>query len=217
MRIAMRSTRRALRRGVLTLLAASLPLASAAEDHKKSWNFDAEKTSAIAVGFTNEVGEWKIVADGSAPSKGNALAQLAKNDRPVFNITLASGTSYTNLDISVKLRSIAGKIDQGGGVVWRARDPKNYYIARYNPLEDNYRVYKVEDGRRFQLGTSDIKLGQGWHTLRVTMTGEHIECYHDGQKYLDASDSTFKEAGKIGLWTKADAQTHFDDLTVSGK
>ncbi|MDQ3667835.1 MAG: DUF1080 domain-containing protein, partial [Acidobacteriota bacterium] len=196
--------------------AASLPLASAAQDHKKLWNFDAEKTGGIAAGFTNEVGEWKIVADGSGPSKGNVLAQLANNERPVFNITLASGTGYTNLDISVKLKSIAGKIDQGGGVVWRARDAKNYYIARYNPLEDNYRVYKVQDSRRVQLGTSDIKRSEEWHTLRVTMIGDRIECYHDGKKYLDVNDSTFTEPGKIGLWTKADAQTHFDDLTVSG-
>lgn len=205
-----------LRRGVLTLLAASLPLASAAPDQKKSWNFDAEKTGAIAAGFTNEIGEWKIVEDESAPSKANVLAQLAKNGRPVFNITLASGTSYRNVDITVKMKSIAGKIDQGGGVVWRARDAQNYYIARYNPLEDNYRVYKVEDGRRTQLGTSEVKRSEGWHTLRVAMTGEGIECHYDGQKYLDVNDSTFKAAGKVGLWTKADAQTHFDDLMVRG-
>lgn len=201
---------------VLALLAACLPLTSAAQDGKRSWSFDAEKTGAIAAGFTNEVGEWKIVADESAPSKANVLAQLAKNERPVFNVTLVSGTNFRNVDITVKLKSIAGEIDQGGGVVWRARDAKNYYIARYNPLEGNYRVYKVEDGRRTQLGTSDVKRSEGWHTLRVTMTGERIECYFDGRKYLDVSDSTFKGAGKIGLWTKADAQTHFDDLTVGG-
>lgn len=200
---------------MLTLLAASAPLLSAEQDREKSWSFDAEKTGANASGFTNDVGEWKVVADGSAPSKPNVLLQLAKNERPVLNITLASGTSYRNVDITVKLKSIAGQIDQGGGVVCRARDAKNYYIARYNPLEENYRVYKVEDGRRVQLGTADIKRSEGWHTLRVAMIGERIECYYDGKKYLDVSDSTFKEAGKIGLWTKADAQTHFDDLTVS--
>lgn len=213
----MRNRRKIFRKSVLALLAASLPLTSGAQDGKRSWTFDAEKAGAIASGFTNDVGEWKIVADESAPSKANVIAQLAKNERPVFNVTLASGTSYANVDITVKLKSIAGQIDQGGGVVWRARDAKNYYIARYNPLEDNYRVYKVEDGRRTQLGTSDIKGSIGWHGLRVTMTGEHIECYYDGKKYLDVSDSTLKHAGKIGLWTKADAQTHFDDLTVSGK
>jgi len=203
--------------GVLLLLFASLPLTSQAQSGNRSWSFDADKADAIAEGFTNEVGEWKIVADGSAPSKPNVFAQLAKNERPVFNVALARETSYTNVDITVKLRSIAGQIDQGGGVVWRARDSKNYYIARYNPLENNYRVYKVEDGRRNQLGTADITRSEGWHTLRVTMTGDHVECYYDGKKYLDVNDSTFKDAGKIGLWTKADAQTHFDDLTVSGK
>lgn len=71
-------------------------------------------------------------------------------------------------------------------------------------------------GRRTQLGTSDIKASEGWHALRVTMTGDHIECYYNGRKYLDVNDSTFKDAGKIGLWTKADAQTRFDDLRVSG-
>lgn len=213
----MSNRKKMMRRMVLALLAASLPLTSAAQDGKRSWNFDAEKTGAIASGFTIEVGDWTVVTDESAPSKPNVLAQSAKNERPVFNVTLASGTSYRNVDITVKLKSIAGEIDQGGGVVWRARDAKNYYFARYNPLEDNYRVYKVEEGRRTQLGTSDVKRSEAWHTLTVTMTGERIECYYDGKKYLDVSDSTFKDAGKIGLWTKADAQTHFDDLTVSGR
>ena len=203
--------------GMLALLFASLALTSMAESGKRSWDFDTDKAGTIAGGFTSEVGEWKIVADASAPSKANVFAQLAKNERPVFNVALARETSYANVDITVKLRSIAGQIDQGGGVVWRARDAKNYYIARYNPLEENYRVYKIEEGRRTQLGTADIKRSEGWHTLRVTMTGEHIECYYDGKKYLDVNDSTFKDAGSIGLWTKADAQTHFDDLTVSGK
>lgn len=197
-------------------LLAALSFETAAQHLTRSWNFDAEKVNVIAAGFTNEVGEWKIVADDSSPSKPNVLAQLAKNERPVFNVALASETSYTNLDITVKFKAIAGVIDQGGGVVWRARNSKNYYIARYNPLENNYRVYKVEAGRRTQLGTSEIKGSEGWHTLRVTMTGDHIECFYDGKKYLDVNDATFKGAGKIGLWTKADAQTHFDNLTVSG-
>lgn len=214
MEVAMRN--RVLKRLTLAVLSACLSFSTAAQDKTRSWNFDAEKAGAIAAGFTNEVGEWKILADGSAPTKPNVLAQLAKNERPVFNVALANETSYTNVDITVKFKAIAGVIDQGGGVVWRACDSKNYYIARYNPLENNFRVYKVEGGRRAQLGTSDIKGSEGWHTLRVTMTGDHIECSYDGKKYLDVNDSTFKEAGQIGLWTKADAQTHFDDLTVSG-
>jgi hypothetical protein len=204
------------RTGVLALVFTSLPLTSPALSGKRFWNFDSEKAGSISGGFMNEIGDWKIVADGSAPSKPNVLAQLAKNERPVFNVALADETSYTDVNITVKLKSIDGKIDQGGGVVWRARDAKNYYIARYNPLENNYRVYKLEDGRRIQLGTADVKRSEGWHTLRVAMTGEQIECYYDGKKYIKVKDSTFKEAGKIGLWTKADAQTYFDDLTVGG-
>jgi len=188
-----------------------------ARNPEKIWNFDSDKTGNIPEGFTNEVGEWKVVADPTAPSKPNVLAQLAKNSGSTFNITLVSGTNYKDVDISVKMKAIDGKEDQGGGLIWRAKDAKNYYVARYNPLEDNYRVYKIEKGRRIQLQSADIKHSEGWYTLRVTMEGNHIQCYYDGKRYLDVKDLTFREQGKIGLWTKADAQSHFDDLTVSGK
>jgi hypothetical protein len=151
-----------------------------------------------------------------APDKHlNVLAQLANNSASAFNLALVNGTTYKDLDLSVQMKPFAGAEDQGGGLVWRAKDAKNYYVARYNPLEDNYRVYKVESGRRTQLGNADIKHSDGWHTLRVTMKGDHIEAYWDGKKYLDLKDATFSDAGEIGLWTKADAQTHFDNLTVS--
>ena len=189
----------------------------AAQNEKMSWNFDADKVLEIAKGFTNEGGRWEAVADATAPSKPLVLAQLAKSAGATFNLTLASGTNYKDLDITVKMKAIAGSTDQGGGIVWRAKDAKNYYVARYNPLEDNYRLYHVVNGQRSELKSADIPHALGWQTLRVTMTGDHIECYYDGKKYLDAKDSTFKEAGNIGLWTKSDAQTHFDDLTVSGK
>lgn len=188
-----------------------------AQNQKKVWNFDTNKPGDIPEGFTNEVGEWKVVADETAPSKQNVLAQLAKSSGSTFNVTVVSGTGYRDADLSVKMKAIAGSEDQGGGLVWRAKDAKNYYVARYNPLEDNYRIYKVDKGRRSQLQSANIKHSEGWHTLRVTMEGDRIQCYYDGKKYLDVKDPTFREAGKIGLWTKADAQSHFDDLTVSGR
>ncbi len=188
-----------------------------AQNLEKVWNFDTNKPGDIPEGFINEVGEWKVVVDETAPSKPNVLAQLAKSSGSTFNVTLISGTNYKDIDISVKMKAIAGKEDQGGGLVWRAKDAKNYYVARYNPLEDNYRVYKVEKGRRSQLQSADVKHREGWHTLRVIVQGERIQCYYDGKKYLDAKDSVFTEAGRIGLWTKSDAQSHFDDFTVSGK
>ncbi len=113
-------------------------------------------------------------------------------------------------------KAVRGKIDQGGGLVWRYQDAKNYYVARMNPLESNYRVYKVVDGKRTQLGTKeDVKIPAGeWHVLKIEQTGEQIECWLDGKKYLEVKDDTFTKAGRVGLWTKADAQTRFDDLRM---
>ena len=195
--------------------AALLTTTNWAQTHKETWGFDKDSAGAIAKGFTNEVGRWIVVADDTAPSKPNVLAQTAKNSGNNFNITLVTGTSYKDVDVSVKMKAIAGDEDQGGGLVWRAKDRRNYYIARYNPLEDNYRVYKVQDGRRSQFEDAKVKGDKAWHALRVTMTNDHIQCYLDGKKYLDHRDSTFPEAGRIGLWSKADAYSHFDDLTVS--
>jgi len=182
----------------------------AGDDAKRTWTFDDDETGAIAKGFTNEVGEWKVAAS----DKGKALAQSAKNPNSVFNITLISDTNAKDVDLSVRMKAIAGEHDQGGGLVWRGKDAKNYYLARYNPLEDNYRLYHVVNGKRTLIQNVDFTHSEGWHTLRVTMTGDRITCYYDGKKYLEATDSTFAEAGKIGVWTKADAQSQFDDLTL---
>ncbi len=188
-----------------------------AQEGIKEWNFDNDQPGLIARGFINASGEWKVFADSTAASLPNVLAQVPQNSRSTFNVTLVNGTLYKDLELSVKMKAIAGKEDQGGGFIWRAKDANNYYIARYNPLEDNYRLYKVEKGRRSQLKSADIKHKEGWHTLRVTMKGNLIQCYYDGQKYLEAKDNTFSDGGKIGLWTKADAQTQFDDLMVQGQ
>jgi hypothetical protein len=118
------------------------------------------------------------------------------------------------VDLSVRVKAVAGELDQGGGVIWRAVDKNNYYIARYNPLEDNFRVYKVEGGKRTQFQSAKVPGDKSWHVLRVTMVGAKITCYLDGTKYLEAEDSTFPAAGKIGLWSKADAQSDFDNLSV---
>ena len=162
-------------------------------------------------GFTNEVGQWEVAKDGD----NHVLYQKAKNDDATFNVALVEGTSYKDIDLSVKLRAVAGEIDRGGGLVWRAKDAKNYYIARYNPLEDNFRVYKVQDGKRTQFQSAKIPGDEKWHTLRVTMVGDKITCYLDGRKYLEVEDTTFPGPGMIGLWSKADAQSYFDDLTLS--
>jgi hypothetical protein len=178
---------------------------------KKIWTFEDDQAGVIAKGFTNDVGEWKVV---STP-EGKVLAQTAQNPNPVFNVSLASDTDVKDVDISVRMKAIAGENDQGGGLVWRAKDAKNYYVARNNPLRaGSYNLYKVVDGKRSQIKGAALKRTEGWHTLRVVMTGDRIECYYDGKKYLDVKDSTLPDAGKIGLWSKADAQSQFDDLTL---
>jgi hypothetical protein len=206
-----------MRRILIIVVGLILATNVSAQEGKMFWNFDADKTGVIAKGFINESGKWEVLADDTAPSKPNVLAQLAKSPGTAFNLTLVTDTNNKDVDITVKMKAITGSADQGGGIVWRAKDAKNYYVARYNPLEDNYRLYHVVNGQRSELKSADIPHTSGWQTLRVTMTDDHIECYYDGKKYLDAKDSTFKEKGKIGLWTKSDAQTHFDDLMVNGK
>ena len=203
----------------MAVLAAVLATAAMSEESAKPvvFNFDADKAGDAPKGWQAAVGTWKVAADDTAPSKPNVLAQSAEGPSPQFNIALATATSFKDLDLSVKMKAVAGKTDQGGGPVWRARDAKNYYVCRWNPLEDNFRLYKVVDGKRTQLANADLKADAGWRTIRVTMKGDQIECTLDGKKVAEARDDTFKDAGKVGLWTKADAATHFDDLAVSGK
>src|SRR5262249_41880044 len=183
----------------------------AAETGTTVWNFKEDADGKIAKGFKTEVGEWKVVtAEGE-----KVLAQQAKNANSIFNLVLVTDSRAKDVDLSVRLKAVAGETDQGGGVVWRAKDKGNYYLARYNPLEDNFRVYKVENGKRSMFQNADIKATPGWHTLRATMKGNAIECYYDGKKYLEHKDTTFADAGMIGLWSKADAQSYFDDLTLT--
>jgi Domain of Unknown Function (DUF1080) len=188
----------------------STAIAVIRDDTKRAWDFESDEPGMSPKGFANEVGEWVVAKEGA----NKVLHQKAKNPDATFNVTLAEGTSYKNVDLSVKLRAVAGEVDRGGGVIWRAKDKQNYYICRYNPLEDNFRVYKVVDGVRTMFKNAKTAGDEKWHFLRVTMVGTKITCYLDGQKLLEAEDASFKEAGMIGLWSKADAQTYFDDLSV---
>lgn len=185
-------------------------IAFAADDSVRSWTFENDSEGSIAAGFHAAAGNWVVVKTNT----GKALEQTAANSNATFNLALVEKTYVKDLDLSVKFTAIAGKLDQGGGVVWRARDAKNYYIVRFNPLEDNFRVYKVLDGKRIQLGSADIPNSPGVHSVRAVMKGKDITCYYDEKKYLEVADEAFSSAGMIGLWTKSDARTRFDDLTL---
>ncbi len=162
---------------------------------------------------------WEVVEDKDSPDAGKAIAQVSgEGSGGFFNLCVATETSYKDLVLTVSFKAMAGKEDQGGGPVWRYKDANNYYIARMNPLEDNFRVYKVQGGKRTELGSADVKAAAGtWHTIRIEHTGDRIQCSLNGKLYLEVKDSTFPDSGKIGLWSKADAQTRFASIAVEGK
>jgi hypothetical protein len=184
--------------------------------------FDEKPTGAVPSGWsfketrpTKALATWKLVADPTAPSKPNVLALThPENIDGTFNLAIL-GLKYQNLTLAVKVKSVAGEEDQGGGPIWRCKDENNYYICRLNPLENNFRVYVVKDGMRKQLQSAKVESVAGrWYPVDVRMAGKHIECFLDGKKLLEVDDETFPDAGMIGLWTKADAVTSFDDLTL---
>lgn len=213
-------------RWLLTGLVAMIGSTLAAAEKPLAFTFAVTDAGKLPKGWTaaktgtGEGSVWKVVEDKTAPSgKGHALAQTAEGPRPLFNICVADDTSFKDLDASVKFKAVKGKIDQGGGIVWRYQDADNYYVARYNPLEENFRVYKVVGGKRNQLATEEgVKAPAGqWQTLTIRQVGDRIECLLDGKLLLKAEDGNIGKAGKVGLWTKADAQTHFDELHIEGK
>jgi hypothetical protein len=191
---------------VLTLAAWS---SSPAQGQERRWLFDADPLGFIARGFSSGPGTWHVIQGDT----GNVFAQTAKNAKTVFNITLLDDSSARDLDISVQMKAIAGLFEQGGGLVWRAQDTRNYYLCRYNPLHENFRLYKVVDGVRSLLQNAEAGKTPGWHSIGVAMTSDHIECFLDGKRLLAHDDASLRAAGKIGLWTQADAQSEFDDLS----
>jgi hypothetical protein len=179
-------------------------------------NFDDLKTGAPPPGWTaTQTGtgnaKWEIVADGSAPSKPNVLKQSGEATYPVC---IKDDTSLKDGFVEVKFKPIAGKEDQAGGVIWRCKDANNYYIARANALEDNVTIYHTVNGRRSEKKRINTKLASNqWHSLRVDFKDNYFVVTFDGKRAFVWKDDTFKDAGKVGLWTKADSTTLFDDFT----
>src|SRR6266404_1755987 len=189
------------------------------------YNFDGDAAGKLPAKFHEALtgqgakGQWVVRADPSAPSQPNVLAQTSTDKTDYrFPLAIADEGSFQNLEISVKFKAVSGEVDRAAGMVFRLLDANNYYIVRANALENNYRLYHVVKGRRVQFAGANAKVASGeWHELRVECVGNHIICYYDNEKKIDATDETFKEAGKVGLWTKADSVTYFDDLRVTAK
>jgi hypothetical protein len=163
--------------------------------------------------WTSVSGHWVVEEMAGAPSGKKVLVQRATKNE--FNVIVAPGLPYGDVEVSMTFKPIAGREDASGGIVFRFTDGK-YYVVRANALEDNFRLYSYDRGRR-QLATASVKapaLGQ-WHTVRLVAVGDHMQAWLDGKLYLDHRDARFK-SGRVGLWTKADSVTAFDDLHVRG-
>jgi len=165
-------------------------------------------------------GKWIVQAEGS----NKYLAQVdPDNTRSRFPVAVVSDVTAADVDLSVRFKPVAGRVDQAAGLVWRFQNEDNYYIVRANALEDNVVLYKVENGKRTDLPVkgegrtygkkAEVPGGQ-WSTLRVVANGPRFEVHFNGVKLYEVEDTTFTQAGKVGVWTKADSVTQFDDLTV---
>ena len=159
--------------------------------------------------------KWLIEADASAPSKPNVLKQSGSGAFPWCvkkDVAIADGF------VEVKFKPVAGKEDQAGGVVWRAKDADNYYIVRANALEDNVTIYHTIKSKRVSFKSVNTKVAPAtWHTMRVDFVGNKFTVTFDGKKVIEATDDSFTDAGKVGVWTKADSVTLFDDFRYGAK
>lgn len=206
-------------------VAAEKPAPQQPSGRQFAYNFDSDTPGQLPAKFhgaktgggTQE--KWVVTADPTAPSTPNVVAQTSTDQTDYrFPLLISDEGSFQDLDLSVKFKAVSGSIDRAGGLVFRLKDPNNYYIVRANALENNYRLYHVVNGRRSQFAGANFKVTSGeWHELRVEAVGNKITCYYDGNKKIEAADGTFKDAGKVGLWTKADSVTSFDDLKVTVK
>jgi 3-keto-disaccharide hydrolase len=190
-----------------------------------TYNFDSDPPGQPPANFhqaltgRGSTGKWIIQSDTTAPSKPNVVTQTAADTTDYrFPVLIADEGSFGDADLSVKFKAVSGHVDQAGGLIFRVKDANNYYVVRANGLENNYNLYKVVAGSRREITGSSVTVSSGqWHELRVEVRGNRITCYFDGAKKIDTNDSSFTASGKIGLWTKADSVTSFDDLTVTAK
>jgi hypothetical protein len=185
------------------------------------------KDFSTALTGQGKPGVWVVMKDSQSPERGNVLAQTDADPTDYrFPVCVLDAVTAKDVDLSVKFKPVSGRGDQAAGLVWRYRDRNNYYIVRANALEHNVVLYKVQNGRRTDLPLKGVGRTYGkkitvpsgvWSTLRVVATGQLFEVYFNGEKLYEVEDGTFADAGKVGVWTKADSVTYFDDLSVAAK
>jgi Domain of Unknown Function (DUF1080) len=208
----------------IVVLAACLGAGStAAQQTAASW-FDFEKSQAGSAppGFTTGLtGKgpppvWKIVEDPTAPAGSRVVAETSGDRTDTrFPLLILDGFEAKDVQVTVAFKPVSGRVDQAAGLAVRMKDANNYYIARANALEGNVRLYRVVRGQRAQFAGKDVRIPAGqWQTLGLAVQGDRLEVRLNGDLLFEAHDRTFEDAGRVGLWTKADSLTYFDDLRV---
>ena len=194
--------------GVLTSLLSTSVVA-------QTVNFDADVVGAAPSGWTCGVTgrgspRWTVAVEPGAPSGTNVLRQSGSG---TFPWCVRSGTSLSDGFVEVKFKPLTGREDQAGGLVWRWKDGDHYYVARANALENNVSLYYTAGGSRKTIRYVDAPVATGaWHTLRVEFVATRIAVSLDGKRYIDVEDSHIGGTGSVGVWTKADSVTAFDDF-----
>ncbi len=184
---------------------------------------DRPIAEAPPIGFTElrtgrgGPGRWRVCVDPTAPSPPHALAQTSTDATSYrFPLCLVDGFAAADVAVAVRLKPVAGVVDQAGGIVVRADDADRYYVARANALEDNVRLYRVIGGKREQIGGRDLKVASAiWHALGLVVVGTRFAVFFNGERLFEQDDATLAGPGRVGLWTKADSVTHFDDLAAA--
>lgn len=177
-----------------------------------SWTFDADTAGGVPAGAEVFSGSWVVRAEPDAPSKPNALCQVGNAEFPAIAL---GPTVHGDVTVTLRFKPISGNTDQAAGIIVRVQDRNNYYILRANALEANVNLYKYAGGQRSGIkdGSGRVAAGQ-WQELRFEVTGERLRGFLNGQLVVEATDTTYK-AGRVGLWTKADSVTCFDDVAVT--
>jgi hypothetical protein len=177
--------------------------------------FDADRIGVVPAGWIAGVTgkgthRWAVEADPGAPSPPHVLRQSGTGDFPWCvkrDVALADGF------VEVRFKALGGRQDRAGGVVWRWKDGDHYYVARANALEDNVSLYYPERGRRITIRYVDAPVrSSAWHALRVDFHGTRIGVSLDGRRYIELDDAHIAGPGAVGVWTKADSDTAFDDF-----
>lgn len=213
------SPRQILRNSLLSgcLLFAGLVPAAASETLYGFENAPTDRAPQGWLSHEDGLAAWAVQADPMAHGGAQVVTMLHGDSHfwgSGFN-TLWRPAPFLNGELSVWFKALSGRGDQGGGIMWRVQDADNYYVARFNPLEDNFRIYTVHNGSRRQFMSARFHMTAGWHEMKIVQDGDRISGFLDGHALLQGTNTTFPGAGGVGIWTKGDAVTSFDDLWIS--